>query len=165
MPVIYMCTSKGWQETNGPCHCDAAAVAGLLFVLHRRKKQRVDSTDATSSADSVESRKGLSTPDGEVDPSEFVFCRNADGSKMCLGEGNFGKARTRPWSICFGKSLLRPRVRACWGVPKYGQPRARSALPTSIAAAVAPLRAAVAPSQHECLARSGSAPNTSMLAN
>jgi hypothetical protein len=84
----------------------SAAVAGLLFVFQRRKKQRVGLTDATSSADSVEIRKGLSSSlNGEVDPSEFVFCRNADGSEVCLGEGNFGKARDR--RSCSGKCLLR----------------------------------------------------------
>ena len=139
-----MRTSKGWQEENGLCHFRAAAVAGLLLVLHRRKKQRVDMMDGTSSADSIELHKGLSTPDGEVDPSEFVFCRNADGSKICLGEGNFGKARTRPLCMCCCKYLMLPRACACWGVPQYRQPTARFALPTSIAAAKAQLTAGVA---------------------
>ena len=98
------------EEANGPECCRAAAFAGLLFVRRRQTRQRVGLTDATSSAKSNESRKGLPSFDSEVDPSEFVFCRNADGSQVCLGEGNFGKARPRPTYVCCGKYLLRPHV-------------------------------------------------------
>ena len=62
------------------------------------------STDATSSSNSSESRIGLSSVHGEVDPSEFVFCRNADGSEVCLGEGNFGKARAAAYHSCAEES-------------------------------------------------------------
>ena len=28
---------------------------------------------------------------GEIDPSEFVICKDEHGEDVCLGEGNFGK--------------------------------------------------------------------------
>ena len=32
---------------------------------------------------------------GEIDPSEFVICKDETGEDVCLGEGNFGKVRRR----------------------------------------------------------------------
>jgi hypothetical protein len=90
---------KRCEEATDLCQHCAAALAVLL--LRRRKRKRVGLTNAASSANSTESRKGVPSLDGEVDPSEFVFCRNADGSEVCLGEGNFGKARAPDHACAF----------------------------------------------------------------
>ena len=46
-----------------------------------------------------------------MDPSEFVICRRADGSEICLGEGNFGKGARLSnlhMSLCFRNGTVRP---------------------------------------------------------
>ena len=91
--VICSLVRKERGKESGLCQCRAAALAGLLFAFRRQNRQRVGMKDATSSGSSIESHKRLPSLDGEVDLSEFVFCRNADGSEVCLGEGSFGKAR------------------------------------------------------------------------
>ena len=61
----------------------------------RRKRQRVGLTHKVSDAGSSSVSTPLSLPpmEGEIDPAEFVICRDARGDEVCLGEGNFGKAR------------------------------------------------------------------------
>ena len=67
------------------------AIASFLYM---RRRQRVGLTDKLSNANSLESPGSLPPLEGEVDPAEFVICRKADGSEICLGEGNFGKVRS-----------------------------------------------------------------------
>ena len=76
----------------------AAALAWLLYV--RRQWQRVGLTHKVSDAgSSVAADTPVSLPpmEGEIDPAEFVVCRDARGEEVCLGEGNFGKVRVHAW--------------------------------------------------------------------
>ena len=66
---------------------------GLLLM--RRKRQRVGLTHKVSDTNSsLDTPISFPTVDGEIDSAEFVICRDARGDEVCLGEGNFGKART-----------------------------------------------------------------------
>ena len=55
-------------------------------------------THKLSTATSLDSHGSSPPLEGEVDPHEFVICRAADGTDVCLGEGNFGKARLQSFT-------------------------------------------------------------------
>jgi len=62
----------------------------------RRQRQRVGLTHKVSDAGSsvaADTPISFTPTEGEIDPAEFVVCRDARGEEVCLGEGNFGKAR------------------------------------------------------------------------
>ncbi len=63
----------------------------------RRQRQRVGLTHKVSDAGSsvaVDTPVSFTPTEGEIDPAEFVVCRDARGEEVCIGEGNFGKACT-----------------------------------------------------------------------
>ena len=67
------------------------ALAALWYI--RRRRQRVGLSHKLSDVTSLDSPVGLPPMEGEIDPAEFVICRDAKGDEVCLGQGNFGKAR------------------------------------------------------------------------
>lgn len=71
-----------------------AAVALMGFLFMRRRRRRIGLAHKASTSISLDSTVSVPSLDGEIDPAEFVICRNAQGEEMCLGEGNFGKARS-----------------------------------------------------------------------